>query len=372
MSEISEAIRQQINPMKIFGLDGTKPYAERVAQHLDTQLTPHEEKVFDDEEPYLKSSSSKDGNVRGHDCFVIHSLYSDKTQSVSDKFMSLALMCGALQGSKAHEVIGVIPYPAWNRQGRKVVSRDGVATLITHSMLMAAGLDHALYIDPHDLPATQNSYDVRHVPDVLECTKLFASWVAEELRKASGLPNLNPRQSYQQNVKTKLKKRLVVLAPDPGAYVRCVKFAEVLAYMLGYKESEIIDVAVFPKVRKNGKVDMNREISITGNVNESWVIVYDDMFNTFSTALRANNQVVKEGGEMFAIAGPHGIFAGEANEQMRLVSPDVRIAVSDTIEPWRLEEDNRNRLHVIDTTKLVADAIKRIHSKTGSISQLLS
>lgn len=355
-------IRQQINPIKIFGLDGTKPYAAKVAHHLGLELTPHLEQLFDDGEPYVKPSPDSIGNVRGHDCFVIHSLYSDNQGSVSDKFTNLALMCGALQQSHAHKVWGIIPYAAFNRQGRKVASRDGVATSITHSMLIAAGMDYGVYIDPHDLPATQNSYDVRNFPDTLDCTKLFATWVANELKKAAEV------DFYQsQSV-----KRIVVLAPDPGAYVRCVHFAEVLANLLGFREGELIDVAVYPKVRKNGKVDTTRKVSITGNVKDAWVISYDDMFSTFGTSLRAHNQVVKEGGEMFAIAAPHGIFAGPANEQIREIPPEVRIAVADTIAPWRLAEDNKARIVVVSTTKLVADAIKRIHSKTGSISQLLS
>jgi ribose-phosphate pyrophosphokinase len=359
MSDVSDAIRQQINPIKIFGLDGTKAYASKVAAHLNLVPTPHEESLFSDDEPYVKSSSSMEGNVRGHDCFVFQSVYADKGQSVSDKFMNLALMCGALQGSHAHKVIGVMPYAAFNRQGRKVASRDGVATLITHAMLYAAGLDHAVFIDPHDLPATQNSFPVRNVPDTLDCTKLFATWVAAELRGEASAKQLASR-------------RLVILAPDPGAYVRCVNFAEVLASLLGYPPDACIDVAVLPKTRKNGKVDMTRKVAITGDVAGAWVICYDDMFSTFSTALRAYNQVSKEGGEMFAIAAPHGIFAGEANDQVRMVPPGVRIAVSDTITPWRLDGENRQRLSIVDTTKLVADAIKRIHSKTGSISQLLS
>lgn len=357
MADFQESLRQQINPIKLFGLDGTQSYATKVAHHLELELAPHEERIFEDGEPALKSASGKDGNVRGHDCFVIHSIYADDDQSVSDKFMNLALMCGALRGSHAHQVVGVMPYAAFNRQGRKVASRDAVATLITHSMLVAAGMDFALYIDPHDLAATQNSYPIRNFPDTLDCTKLFATWFAAELK----------RVEFNRH-----KQRLVVLAPDPGAYARDVYFAEVLSVLLGYPEDECMDVAVMPKNRKKGKVDTTKKISITGDVEDAWVIGYDDMFATFGTALRAVRQVEKEGGEMFAFAVPHGVFAGNANAQMKEVKPEVRIVVSDTIEPWRLDDENKKRLSIVDTTKLVADAIKRIHSKTGSISQLLS
>lgn len=361
---VDESFRQQINPIKIFGLDGTRPYASRVAGHLDLELTPHEEGVYPDGEPFMRSSGGPVGNVRGHDCFVIHSLYSDKTQSVSDKFVNLSLMCGALQNSKAHEVIGVIPYVAWNRQGRKAASRDCVATAVIHSMLVASGMDQALFIVPHDLPATQNSFPVRNFPDTLDCRKLFTDWAVRELRQASGLGEGDPAHGN-------LSKRVVVLSPDAGAYVRCVEFADYLAWQLGYPEDEEIEVAVLPKTRKKGKIS-KRKAKITGDVSDAWVISYDDMIATFGTSKRAHDQVVAEGGTMFAITAPHGIFAGDANEQMRQISSDVRIAVSDTIDPWRLEPENRRRVQIVDTTALVADAIRRIHSKTGSISQLLT
>lgn len=45
--------------------------------------------------------------------------------------------------------------------------------------------------------------------------------------------------------------------------------------------------------------------------------------------------------------------------------------VTDTIPPFRLDEQNMKKLHVVTTTKLMAEAIRRINGGTGSISELI-
>ena len=51
---IREALQTgQRRPIKIFGLNGTKEFAEKVAGHLNLELTPHIEKTFDDDECYI-------------------------------------------------------------------------------------------------------------------------------------------------------------------------------------------------------------------------------------------------------------------------------------------------------------------------------
>jgi phosphoribosylpyrophosphate synthetase len=62
-------------PIKLFELNSTKAYAESVAAELGISLTPHEEKEFEDGECYVKPVDGPEGNVRGHNVFVIQSLY---------------------------------------------------------------------------------------------------------------------------------------------------------------------------------------------------------------------------------------------------------------------------------------------------------
>lgn len=69
-------------------------------------------------------------------------------------------------------------------------------------------------------------------------------------------------------------------------------------------------------------------------------------------------------------AATHGVFAANAS-QVLAEAPLERVVVTNTIPPFRLTSDVvRNKLIVLDTTWLFAEAIRRIHSD-GSIVELL-
>ena len=65
----------------------------------------------------------------------------------------------------------------------------------------------------------------------------------------------------------------------------------------------------------------------------------------------------------------HGLFCGAANQVF--ADFDAPLVVADTVAPFRLNERNRQKVVTVSTTRMVADAITKIHSGTGSISQLL-
>lgn len=335
-------------PFKIFGMDGSKEYAEEVASQLGVGITQHEERTFEDGEPFAKSSDGTTGNVRGHNVFVIQSLYSDAKESVCDKFIKLCIMCGSLKDASAHEVTAVIPHLAWARQDRKTESRAPITTKYIARMLEACGIARALFIDVHNLAAEQNAFTVPI--DNLEAKNLFAEYCAKKLFD----------EGRTKNIK--------ILSPDSGGLNRCERFRNALLKCLidlGVKIDDI-EVVTFDKRRIKGKVIGGR---IIGNVEDADVIAYDDMISTASTMKKACTTVVQERGRIFAICATHGLFCGAANDV--LDGFDTNIVVADTVQPFRLNDGNRKKVHLVKTSHLVADAIRRIHSGTGSISELL-
>lgn len=341
-----------LRPMKIFGLQSSRSYAKQVASHLGVKLSIHTEKSFEDGESYVKSGPEYDdsnlGNVRGHIVFVIQSLYTDATESVADKFLKLCTFCASLKDASAHEVIPIIPHLGWARQDRKTESRAPITTKYIARMLESMGIDRILLFDVHNLSAEQNAFTVPS--DNLEAKNLFADWCATELI----------RNGKTDNIK--------VLTPDSGGLGRAERFRNALLKRMRLQGAALDDIetVVFDKVRINGTVKGGR---IIGDVRDSSVIAFDDMISTGGTMRKACKAVHEANGHVFAICATHGLFCGKANETFNDL--DVRIVVADTVLPWRLNEDNLAKLHVVDTTKMVADAIRKIHSGTGSISELL-
>lgn len=351
--EVSKMIENAVNdalgkvghrPFKIFGLNGSKDYAIEVADHLGTSIADHEEKTFEDGEPFAKSND----NVRGHRVFVIQSLYGDPEETVCEKFVKLSIMCGSLKDASAHEVVVVIPHLAWARQDRKTESRSPITTKYIAKMLESCGIDRALFIDVHNLAAEQNAFTVPI--DNLEAKNLFAAYCAKQLVDAG------------------IKKNIKVLTPDSGGLGRAGRFRLALLNEINKLGASLddIEVVIFDKVRVKNQVVGGR---IIGDVSDAQVIAYDDMISTAGTMKKACNAVLKEHGQIFGICATHGLFCGEANNSLNEL--DTRIIVTDTVEPWRLNESNRKKVHMVKTSHLVADAIRRIHSGTGSLSELL-
>lgn len=352
---VRESLQQLVRvprPFKIFGLSASNEYAKKVAQHLNCDLSPITEKYYDDGEPYVKSgpehSDSPCGNVRGHDVFVIQSLFGDNQETISDKFMKLCIFCGSLKDASSHEVIPIIPHLGWARQDRKTESRAPIATKYVARMLESVGVSRVLLFDAHNLAAEQNAFNVPI--DNLEAKNLIADWCANHLISESRT------------------RKIKVLSPDSGALGRCERFRTALLKRLREKGVLLddIEIVIFDKLRIKGQVRGGR---IIGDVEDADVIAFDDMISTGSTMEKAALTVEENGGRVWAVCATHGLFCGKANEVFERLN--TKVVVTDTIKPFRLSDENKKKLHVVDTTKMVADAVRRIHNGTGSISELL-
>lgn len=351
---IAEAVEDAMNriaraprPMKILGLEGSKNYAEKVAAHLGMELTPTTEKCFEDGECYAKPTSQPEGNVRGHNIFIIQSLFCDDEEDVSQKFMKMCVMAGACKQASAHEVTVLVPHLAWARQDRKTESRAPITTQIVARMIEGVGVDRAVFFDAHNLSAEQNAF--RIPTDNLEIKNLAADWCAERLD---------------------ISRPIVAESPDAGGFGRADRFRTALVRKLREIHSKPIEVgiAIFDKLRRlNGVVSGGR---IVGDVSGAQVILVDDIISTAGTMQKAAKCTERNGGELFALCATHGLFVGNANDHLRKI--DAPIVVGDTIEPFRLSEQNREKLHILDTTEMAASAIQRIHTGYGSISELLT
>jgi ribose-phosphate pyrophosphokinase len=99
------------------------------------------------------------------------------------------------------------------------------------------------------------------------------------------------------------------MTPDPGGYPRASRFATALQKKLSQKGwTGTMTMAVFDKLRVDGKV---RGGNIVGDVEDSEVVLYDDMISTGSTAVKAGKCAQKFGGRLLAICATHGLFVGK-------------------------------------------------------------
>lgn len=331
--------------MKIFSMDSCLEFGEAVSNALKVPLSQKNEKFFEDKESYVASLE----NVRGADCFVIQSCYSDTKESVNDKLMKLFTFIGSLRDASAGRITAVIPYMSHARQDRKTASRAPITTKYIAKLFESVGTNRLLTIDVHNPTAIQNAFNIN--VDLLEAGELFAKHLAKELK------------SGRLGIKW-LKNSLVVMS-DVGGMTRVKKFRKILTKYLG----EEVDIACVDKLHTNdGDITAER---IVGNVKGRYIIVLDDMISSGKTIYECAEASRKAGAYgILAVCATHGLFVGHANKY--LDHPFInQYVITNTIEPFRLTNINiKEKLVCLDTTDLFAEAILRINGNQ-SISDLI-
>lgn len=321
--------------MKLFVLNATRPFGERVAGALDVEISAHEEREFEDGEHKARPLVG----VRGEDVYVVQGLHGDPDASPNDKFCRLLFFLGALRDAGASRVTALIPYLAYARKDRRTKTRDPLTTQYVARLLEAIGVDAVVTLDVHNIVAFQNAFRCQAVH--LDTRRLFGAF-------AGTLPAGGP---------------VVVASPDPGGVKRAQLFREMLENMTG----RTVGSAFMEKRRSAGVVSGNL---LVGDVTDATVLVIDDMIASGGTMVRAAEACHASGARAVYALAAHGLFIGDADQALK----DERIAktvITDTIPPFRLNSDTvRDHLDIISAAPLFADAIRCL-SENRSISDLL-
>jgi ribose-phosphate pyrophosphokinase len=311
--------------MKLYGLNQTKEFAERIAGHLGVRLAPHEEREFEDGEFKIRALDGVDAER----VFVCQSLASDRRGSPGDKLIRLLVFCGALKDAGAAEVTALVPYLAYARKDRRSKARDPVTTSYIARMFEAVGVDALVTIDVHNVASLENAFRGRK--ENLEATELFVTHFA-------------PR--------TVGAERIVAVSPDAGGVGRARAFAD----SLGARVGRGVELAFVEKHRSEGVVS---GALFAGDVRDAFVIIYDDMISTGGTIARAAAASAARGARSVHAAATHGVLSGDAVRTLN-GAPLASLAVTNTVADVR---ERASGLHlecnVLDCTELFAHAIAR-------------
>jgi ribose-phosphate pyrophosphokinase len=309
--------------MKLFGLHQTRAFADRLAQHLRTNLAAHEERDFEDGEFKIRPLES----VRGEHVIVCQSLAADDQASANDKLMRLLVFCGALKDASAERVTALIPYLAYWRKDRRTQPRDPITTSYVARLFEAVGVDAVATIDAHSIAALDNAF--RCVKEHLEATAAFVEHFAPVVSSAD---------------------RVVVVSPDVGGVNRARAFAARLATAVGRG----VELAFMEKQRSGGRV--TGEL-FAGDVQDAVVVIYDDLISTGGTIARAAAAAKARGAVGVHAAATHGVLSGDAKRVLG-AAPLESLVVTDTVADVRERCSGlRCAVHVLDSAALFAPAV---------------
>src|SRR5438552_16637816 len=127
--------------MKVFSGTANRELAERICKYIGVPLGQATISSFPDGETYVMIEE----NVRGRDVFLIQ----PTSPPSNEHLMELLIMVDAARRASADRITAVIPFFGYARQDRKDKPRVPITANLDANLLVAAGLNRALTVDPH-------------------------------------------------------------------------------------------------------------------------------------------------------------------------------------------------------------------------------
>ncbi len=296
-----------------------------IAAKLGVELGGVELRTFTNGEVYCRYQES----IRGADVFIVQPICGNEREGVSpnDALMELLEMVDAAVGGSAHRVVAVCPWYGYSRQDKKSAPREPISARLVARMLETAGIDRILTMDLHS-GQIQGFFQK-------PCDHMTAMWM---------LTRYFADQSLED---------LVVVSPDAGRVKLNKKFAATIG----------AELAILNKERPAQQV---AEIGyVIGDVKGKTAVIVDDIIDTAGT-LKAAAQTVRDAGATRVLAAAtHGVFSGNAWENLAAAAFD-EIVVTDTIPLPAGAPDN---ITVLPCAELLTNSIRQIFTD-GSVSEV--
>jgi ribose-phosphate pyrophosphokinase len=320
--------------LSVFALAPSEALGHAIAGDLDLELAPYEARAFEDGESKARPLAC----VRGHDAYVVCSLYGDAAGSVNDRLCRMLFFLATLRDAGCRRVTAIAPYLCYARKDRRTNPRDPVTTRYVAALFEASGADRVITVDVHNLAAYQNAF--RITTEHVEAKPLFA-------RRCRALGD----------------RPLTVVSPDPGGFHRAEALRDDLA-----EGRDGVELAMLGKHRH---AEVVRTEAFVGDVEGRIAVIVDDMIVSGTTLVRAAEACRRRGAVAVHAMATHAVFSAKAGQA--LASPALdSIVVTDTVAPGRTDLGAASsKLTVVPLAPLLAQTIFALHeerSLTGLVT----
>lgn len=326
VNKFSDSGREEMATDSLMVFTGTANpmLAQRVAQHLDTDLGNAAVSKFSDGEIAIELLE----NVRGRDVFILQ----PTCAPTNDNLMEVLAMADALKRASAGRITAAIPYFGYARQDRRPRSaRVPISAKLVANMLVSAGINRVLTVDLH----------------------------ADQIQGFFDIPvdNIYATPILTHDIVRQRIENLIVVSPDIGGVVR----ARAVAKMLNC-ELAIID-------KRRPKANVAEVMNIIGDVQGKTCLLIDDMIDTANTLCKAASALKERGAERVLAYATHPVFSGEAINRLNTSDID-QVVVTDTI-PLSAAGAECSRIRQVSIAGLLAETVRRI-SNEESVSYLFN
>lgn len=310
-----------LDKLKVFSGNSNTLLAQKISKELQIPLGKANVKKFSDGEIQVEIEE----NVRGMDVFVVQSTCTP----VNVYLMELLIMMDAMKRASAERVTAVMPYYGYARQDRKVAPRAPITAKLIADLITTAGASRVLTIDLH-AGQIQGFFNI-------PVDHLYSAPVMIEF------------------IIKKFADNLVIVSPDAGGVERARAFGKRLGASLA-----IID-------KRRPEPNQSNVMNIIGEIKDKTALLLDDMVDTAGTLTQSADALLEAGAKRVAACCTHPVLSGAAIERINK-SALQELVVTDTI-PLREEAKSCKKIVALSVSKLLGEAIKRIHNN-DSVSSL--
>ena len=310
-----------LDKLKVFSGNSNILLAQEISRELQIPLGKANVKKFSDGEIQVEIEE----NVRGMDVFVVQSTCTP----VNVYLMELLIMMDAMKRASAERVTAVMPYYGYARQDRKVAPRAPITAKLIADLITTAGASRVLTIDLH-AGQIQGFFNI-------PVDHLYSAPVMIEF------------------IRKKFTNNLVIVSPDAGGVERARAFGKRLGATLA-----IID-------KRRPEPNQSSVMNIIGEIKGKTALLMDDMVDTAGTLTQSADALLEAGAKSAVACCTHAVLSGAAIERINK-SVLQELVVTDTI-PLREEAESCKKIVVLSVSKLLGEAIKRIHNN-DSVSSL--
>lgn len=322
------------------GGDAHPQLTQDIADELGIQPGVVHAEYFASGEPHVRYGES----VRGTHVIIVQPQIGGEDQegthrSPSDRYRITLEMIQAAVSASAEKVSVLVPFPVGSRQDRASQEREAVSIAVSLRGMRGEGASHFMAVDIHSqqsLPIFQGGTD----------------HITAKYLLADRLASIMPGQAGKN----------LVLSPDSGR----AKFSEDIADYMGIRPY------IMSKRRGGSAGDptyLQELQEVSRRVQGMHCHAPDDMFDTAGT-IDALMKFIREAGALtINIAAPYGVFSGNAIELLA-GSEANKVLVTDLVPTKRAEDELGDKVIVVPTARMLANAIKRATTRRGSVSSM--
>jgi len=294
--------------MILYSGTSNKKLSQRLTNELDISLGKIKISRFIDSECHVRILDEPNGDH----VYVLQSL----SEVADQNLFELCLIGQALKPFKPKKVTAIIPWMGYSKQDKVFQKGETASVELIAKFIETAGFSDVVTLELH----SENITPYFNIP----------------------VTEISTHELLTGSIES--SDSTIIVSPDKGGQKRSETFARQIDLPIVYLDKK--------RDLESGSVKI---IDASSEVKGKDAVIFDDIINTGSTAIKVSEYLHQEGARSVTFLATHPVLAGDASNLLQK-SSIKRVIVTDTIEVK--EEKRFDKLQVVSVSSLIAEHIR--------------